>query len=98
MKDYETICEYCGGTECDGMVCWEDLDFDYEEMYRDKDKENNEKKEVHVQKSYLHQTWTCWCREEEEIAGMFPTPEGMSLMEHRESWTDIRVKVAEYNN
>ena len=93
LKNYENMCEYCGGTECDRMVFWEDLDFDYEEMYHDNDKENNEKRKF-MYKSHIftkHGGLGAGRRKKlqdcvyEYVTDMFPAPEGMSLMGHRES-------------
>ena len=46
------MCEYCGGTDCDSMIYQEDLDYDYEEMFLDKNRENNEKRKF-MYKSHI---------------------------------------------
>ena len=44
IKKYKRKCEYCGQTTCDRMEYWKDLDLDYNEMFHDESKMNNEKR------------------------------------------------------
>ena len=57
--DYKATCEYCGKNECDRMEFWEELDYDYDQMYHDESKENNEKRKfmyrshIYIKHGYL---------------------------------------------
>ena len=91
------MCEYCSGTQCDGIVYWEDLDYDYEEIFLDNNKQNNKKRKFmytsHIftrhgrlgvgRKNKLQE---CVCK---YITKMFPVSAGMNLMGHYKAQTGV---------
>ena len=83
VNDYVAFCEYCSSEDCDRMKWWDLLDYDYETMFDDEEKDNAHKR-VFMYRSFLYEKYgylgkgnrsmiphcvACYCTE------MFPPPD-----------------------